>query len=246
MGKVELAVLDMAGTTVRDQGEVEACFLDAAEQSGVEASRDRIVAMMGWSKRRVFEALLTAQLGADAVDLTARIDAAYAEFRRILEHHYATAPVVPADGCLECFDWLRRRGIAIALTTGFYRKVTDLILRRLGWDQGLDERRVGTRDSLIQVSVTSDEVAHGRPAPDMIRRAMELTGVADPSRVVKVGDTPSDLQAGVAAECGLTLGVTKGTHTAEQLAEHPNDGLIGSLHELPERIRAIIAKASGD
>lgn len=99
---------------------------------------------------------------------------------------------------------------------------------------------MGTPQSRIQVSVTSDEVAQGRPAPDMILRTMKLTGIADAKQVVKVGDTPSDLQAGTAAGCGLTLGVTNGMHTADQLSGYPSDGLIESLHALPGRIRGFV------
>ena len=47
--------------------------------------------------------------------------------------------------------------------------------------------------------------------------APALAGVDRPGRVVKVGDTPSDLEEGLAASCGLVVGVTHGTHTREQL-----------------------------
>lgn len=131
------------------------------------------------------------------------------------------------------FAYLHNRGIAIALTTGFYRVVTDIILEKLGWLAGLDDRRVGTADSLLQVSIASDEVAHGRPYPHMIERAMNLLGVTDPKAVVNIGDTPSDLQSGRAAGVALNLGLTNGTHSQEQLAAHPHDLLLGSLRELP-------------
>jgi len=236
MPSYELVIFDMAGTTVRDQNEVQTCFLQAAKNTDVQTTADQILGMMGWSKRLVFETLLTEQLGGDSVELQSRVDAAYDEFRKVLEHHYQTANVVPTDGALECFDWLRAQGIAICLTTGFYRVVTDIILGRLGWDEGLDDQYVGTQDTIVQASVCSEDVPEGRPAPHMIQRAMKLMGVTDPKQVVKVGDTPSDLQAGDRAAVGLNLGVTNGTHTIEQLQPHPHDALIGSLHELKERI----------
>lgn len=238
MPKFRLVVFDMAGTTVRDDGGVEDCFLRAAQQTGLEATSEQVVSMMGLRKRQVFETLWARQLKAEAEQLDAKVEESYSAFRTILERHYETASVVPTDGCPECFDWLRSERIAIALTTGFYRKVTDIILERLGWDRGLDERRVGTAQTTIQASIASDEVANGRPAADMIHRAMELLGVTEPNRVVKIGDTPSDLEAGKNAHCGLTLAVTNGTHTAERLGRHPNDGLLGSLRELPERMLA--------
>ncbi|RYY19320.1 MAG: phosphatase, partial [Cytophagaceae bacterium] len=45
----------MAGTTVRDAHEVEACFAQAAAATGLRASAGRILAVQGQAKRAVFE-----------------------------------------------------------------------------------------------------------------------------------------------------------------------------------------------
>lgn len=232
MLRIRLVVFDMAGTTVADQGEVERCFLEAAGNAGLHTTAEQLQPLRGLSKAKVFQQLWIQELGQEPKDLAARAEASYAEFRRLLEDHYQTQPLQPTAGCRECFQWLRSEGIAIALTTGFYRKVTDIILSRLGWNDGLDDQHVGNSNTLIQASVTSDEVSEGRPAPEMIRRTMELLGVQEASHVVKVGDTPPDLLAGHNAGCGLTLAVTNGSHSAEQLRKYPHDGLLQSLHEL--------------
>jgi phosphonatase-like hydrolase len=237
MSTCELLVFDMAGTTIHDSGEVRDCFQAAAEETDLRVTREKILSMMGWSKRLVFKTLWTECLGGEHAELEARIDSSYEAFRRILERHYQTEAVRPADGCLECFEWLHEHGIKIALTTGFYRRVTDIILQRVGWDVGLDENFVGGPDSIIQASVTSDAVHSGRPAADMIRTAMSLLAVTDPKRVVKIGDTPSDLQAGKNAGCLLSLAVTNGSHSRSQLESEPNDGLLGSLAELKDVLK---------
>lgn len=223
----------MAGTTVTDQHEVERCFAEAAAQTGLSVSDERILAMQGLAKRYVFETLWTEQLQNDRTSLTSHVDASYDAFRRILENHYRTQGATPTEGCLETFAWLRERGIAIALTTGFYRTVTDIILEKLGWLTGLNDQRMGSADRVIQLSIASDEVAHGRPHPDMIERAMQWLDVSDPKAVVNLGDTPSDLLSGRAAGVGLNLGLTNGTHTRAQLEACPHDQLLGSLRELP-------------
>ena len=233
----DLVVFDMAGTTIHDAGEVSMCFQEAAKETDLQAAPDRILSMMGWSKRLVFKTLWTEALGDDHPDLESRIDASYGAFRRILEHHYQTAPVRPEEGCLDCFQWLHENGIKIALTTGFYRRVADIILSRVGWDAGLNEDYVGVSTSIIQASVTSDMVEKGRPAPDMIQKAMSLLDVADAQRVVKIGDTPSDLQAGKNALCRLSLAVTGGSHSRGELESEPNDGLLGSLAELKDMLQ---------
>lgn len=233
MALPQLVVLDMAGTTVRDQHEVEACFAQAAAATGLHATPARILAAQGQAKRFVFEQLWGEQLGAaGATVLPLRVEHSYAVFREILEHHYRTQPVQPTAGCLALLAQLKRQGIRVALTTGFYRRVTDLILRRLGWDAGLDAQHRGTAHSLIDLSIASDEVAAGRPAPLMIQQAMRTLGVENPGQVWNVGDTPSDLESGRRAGCARSLGLTNGTHSREQLAAHPNDGLLDSLTEL--------------
>ncbi|WP_020605473.1 HAD family hydrolase [Spirosoma spitsbergense] len=230
---LSLVVFDMAGTTVTDHHEVERCFAEAAAQTGLSVTAGRILAMQGLAKRYVFETLWKEQLGDEHTDIQAKIDGSYDAFRHILEQHYKTQGATPTEGCLETFAWLHERGIAIALTTGFYRVVTDIILEKLGWLTGLSEQRVGTADSLIQVSIASDEVERGRPYPNMIERAMQLTGVENPKAVVNIGDTPSDLLSGRAAGVFLNLGLVNGTHTREQLEGYPHDKLLGSLAELP-------------
>src|SRR5262249_3538285 len=124
----------------------------------------------------------------------------------------------------DTFRRLRRAGVKVALNTGFSRDVAQTLIDRLGWE----------RDKLIDASVTSDEVAYGRPRPDMVRLLMIKLGVDDPRRIAKIGDTPADLLEGRNAECGLVIGVTQGSSTREQLERFPHDYLIGSVAELPE------------
>ena len=235
----------MAGTTVRDQHEVEACFAQAAVSTGLRASAARILAVQGQAKRFVFELLWREQLGASAskAGLTVRVDHSYQVFREVLETHYRTAEVQPTEGCLELFAFLKDQGIRTALTTGFYREVTDLILRRLGWHVGLDIQHRGNSQSIIDLSIASDEVAEGRPAPLMIQWAMHVFGITDPRRVWNVGDTPSDLESGRRAGCARSLGLTNGTHSAQQLAAYPNDGLLASLTELRQQLQALLVPA---
>ena len=70
----------------------------------------------------------------------------------------------------------------------------------------------------------------------MIQKAMYQVGVTDPKSVIVVGDTPSDLEAGMNASCRLSLGVTNGTHSREQLQSYPNHGLLDSVLELKDII----------
>ncbi|MEI6329447.1 MAG: HAD family hydrolase [Pseudanabaena sp. ELA645] len=238
MNGIKLIAFDMAGTTVKDDHEVEKCFMQAAAKTGLQAPRDRVIAMMGISKKLVFQTLWAEQIDKEDPSYVSKVDTSFIEFKQILENHYRTQPVELTEGCLELFDWLRSQQIKIALTTGFYREVTDIILNRLGWDRGLNANYIGTDDSLIQASITPSEIYNqeGRPAPYMIQKAMYLLEITDPKQVVCIGDTPSDLAAGRNAGCLYTFGVTNGTHTEEQLAAYPHDGLVASLAEFQSKL----------
>jgi phosphoglycolate phosphatase-like HAD superfamily hydrolase len=66
----------------------------------------------------------------------------------------------------------------------------------------------------------------------MIFLAMEKLGITDPKAVINIGDTPSDLEAGLRAGVRLSLAVSNGTHSREELEQHPHDGILESLHAL--------------
>ena len=230
---IRLVTLDMAGTTVRDEHEVEHCFARAAKDTGLTVSDERVLALQGYHKHQVFEMLWTEHLGSNHPEWSARVEYSYETFTSILENHYLTHLVYPTEGALELFQWLREQDIRIALTTGFYRKVTNIILEKLGWLKGLDSRYIATgANSIIDVSITSDEVVAGRPEPYMIQKAMATFGITDAAEVINIGDTPSDLKSGTAAGCRLSLGVVNGTHSRQQLEAVPSDGLLENVGEL--------------
>ena len=241
MPPIQLVVCDMSGTTIQDNNEVQNCFAAAADRTGLKAEAADLLAMMGWSKKSVFQALWAQQLGQDHPEYAAKVEASFGLFKNILEDHYRTQPVYPTEGCLDLFEWLRSQGIKIALTTGFYREVTTIILNRLGWDQGLNPDYLGAKDSVIQISLTPSEIFNqeGRPAPFMIQKAMYRFGIVDAKSVVNIGDTPSDLASGINANCLFSFGVTNGTHTHEQLAQYPNHGLLSSLVEFKEKLMSL-------
>lgn len=59
-------------------------------------------------------------------------ESSYQIFKKILENYYNSNPIEPTQGTLETFEFLRYKGIKIALSTGFYRAVTQIILKKLG------------------------------------------------------------------------------------------------------------------
>jgi phosphonatase-like hydrolase len=218
---IQLVVFDMAGTTVKDKDNVHAALQKAFAMEGIPVSRDEANDVMGYPKPVAIHNLL--KLRGHANPEEAYIQQIFRNFQNEMVSYYQHAPEVQEiEGVSELFSVLHKHQIKVGIDTGFDRRIADTILKRLGWQE----------KGLIDVSITSDEVARGRPYPDMIFRAMELTGVADAKQVVKVGDTASDLQQGTAAGCRYVVGVTTGAFTKEALAREPHTHIISQLAEL--------------
>lgn len=220
MAAIELVIFDIAGTLIEDHDEVTDSFLLALHNHGVTASESEVKEWKGSSKRVVIGHFVARQFGSCRIGPL--IEQIYSEFRFAIERRYAEAGVTSIAGAAETLSWLRQRQIKIATTTGFYRELRDMILRATGWQNTFD------------ANICSDDVSHGRPAPDMIRLAMQLTGIADPAAIVNVGDTPLDLKSAAAAKVGTSIGVLTGRHTPDRLAREPHTHIMGSVADLPE------------
>jgi phosphonatase-like hydrolase len=212
-----LVVFDLAGTTVEDRGQVPEAFEAALAAHGLEVSRDALDAVRGSSKREAIASLVPA-----GADHGSRSAAVYASFQRELGERYAATGVHAVAGAEDAFRWLSSRHVRIALNTGFDRRITEMLLDRLGW-----------RTPFADAIVCGDDVARGRPAPDLIRLAMERTSTTDPGRVANVGDTTLDLQAAHAARVRWNVGVLSGAHPLPRLQTAPHTHLLDSVAALP-------------
>lgn len=222
----ELVVFDMAGTTVRDKGNVNEAFRAAFLDSGIEVAAADVDKVMGYRKIEAIEIILKQYLEAMEYD-AARIQFIHDAFTSKMVSFYENDTELAAlPQVLETFSILKSKGIKIALNTGFTRVITDVILERLGWND----------NALIDAVVCSDEVQEGRPHPFMINKIMELLKVEETANVVKVGDTSVDVLEGQFAGCGLIVAVTTGAFTKDQLIEYQPDHIIDSMQELPALI----------
>jgi phosphonatase-like hydrolase len=218
---IELVVFDLAGTTLHDGDGVAGSFRAALAGVGVTPAADDVRSVMGIHKPDAIRMLLT-RSGRTPAD--AEVAAIHADFVRRMIDYYRTSPEVrEVPGAAAAIAKLRGAGVKVALDTGFSRDILDAILTRLGWHP----------PGFCDATVSSDEVAHGRPRPDMIRELMRRLGVADAARVAKVGDTVADLEEGANAGCGLAIGVTSGAYTADELRRCPHTHIVGSVAEVP-------------
>ncbi|WP_309128345.1 phosphonatase-like hydrolase [Microbacterium sp.] len=218
MTPIELVVLDMAGTTVRDDGVVEKAFHRAAERTGVadrmpwEDALQYVRDTMGRSKIDVFLHLADGDR-ALAERATSAFEAAYDEL--IAEQGAEEIP-----GAREAIESLRASGVKVALTTGFAPVTRDALIDALGW-----------RD-VIDVALSPADAGRGRPAPDLVLTALLRARVSSVQAVAVAGDTASDVLSGRRAGAGFVAGVLTGAHGHESLESAGADAVLRSVVDL--------------
>lgn len=198
MTTTELVVLDMAGTTVLDDGVVEQAFQRAAERTGVadrmpwDEALQYVRDTMGMSKVDVFTHLAGGDITA-AHAATAAFEGAYAEI-------VAEQGVTEIPGAADAISGLRSAGFKVALTTGFAPVTRDALLDRLGWR------------GLVDLALSPVDAGRGRPAPDLVLTALLRTDTSSVDAVAIAGDTSSDVRSGRRAGAGFVAGVLSGAH----------------------------------
>ncbi|MGW0557572.1 phosphonatase-like hydrolase [Streptomyces sp. NPDC002926] len=217
--KLNLVVLDMAGTTVADGGLVEQAFVAAAERVGAEPDSmpgmlDYVRATMGESKISVFRHLFGDETRAGQANTA--FEEAYGEL-------VDAGRIAPVPGARTAVEELRAQGRTVVLTTGFARATQDAILAALGWQD------------LVELTLCpADAGGRGRPYPDMVLTAFLRTGAVDGvQQIAVVGDTSYDMLSGVRSGAGVVAGVLTGAHDKRQLEQHGATHVLGSVAELP-------------
>jgi phosphonatase-like hydrolase len=233
MSAIQLVVFDIAGTTVRDRGNVGDSFIAAFHEYGFELPREEVGKVMGFRKMDAIRMLLEkfypgsvnryqeTGMMVKPDELIAGIHRRFIE--RMIAFYQDDDQLEALPHAEEVFSRLQQRGVRIALNTGFTRAVTNTLLHRLHWDKEYH---------LIDRVICSDEVPRGRPYPDMIRTLMEALGIASTAAVLKVGDTEVDVEEGRNANCGIVVSVTTGAYTRAQLEQYHPDHIIDDLGEL--------------
>ncbi|MDI2131953.1 phosphonatase-like hydrolase [Yinghuangia seranimata] len=222
MTQPHLVVLDMAGTTVADDGLVVEAFTRAIGAVGVEPDAPAFPGMlayvhdtMGESKISVFRALLDAD-EARAQAANTAFEAAYGE----LVDGGACAPI---PGAADAIAELRDAGVKVALTTGFGHATQAAILDALGWQDAAD----------LALCPADTENGRGRPYPDLVLTAVLRLGIDDVRAVATAGDTAYDVLCGLRAGASVAAGVLTGAHSRTVLEQAGATHVLESVRDLP-------------
>jgi phosphoglycolate phosphatase len=201
--RITVACLDMAGTTVRDDGAVIDAFASAiATQNLPVATYNRAMtdvrSSMGQSKIEVFRRILGDEPAAQQAN-------------QAFEDNYAAAVragrVTGMPGATDVFKTCRDAGIRVCLATGFSPTTRDAIITELGWAD------------LIDLALSPADAGRGRPWPDLPLTALLFLHGGAVSELAVVGDTASDVESGLRAGAGVVAGVLTGAGSRADLEQ---------------------------
>jgi HAD superfamily hydrolase (TIGR01509 family) len=183
VARIEAVVFDMDGVLVDTEHLWDEVREELTEQWGGRYTPEAQQAMMGMSSHEWSRYLH------DVVGLREPPEVINAEVvRRMLSRYETDLPVVP--GAVEAVRRLASAGYRLALASSSNRELIDAVLRELGLTE------------LFEVTVSSEEVARGKPAPDVYLEAARRLGV-EPARCAAVEDSASGIRA--ARDAGMRV-----------------------------------------
>lgn len=219
--RIELVVFDMAGTTVDEDNVVYKTVQKVINDEGYNIRLEDVLKYgAGKEKHQAITDVL--KECTPLINVSQVADIAFSKFKVTLKNAYDTLEIKTFEGTEQLFKDLRNKHIKVVLNTGYDSITANFLLEKLGWIVG----------KTIDALVTADDVENGRPEGDMIFFAMKNTGVIDPEKVMKVGDSAIDIEEGKNANCGITVGVLTGAQNRAQIQEANPTYMIESLNEL--------------
>jgi phosphoglycolate phosphatase len=217
--RLRLAVVDMVGTTITDDGRTERAMSRALADHGIEPGSSRFESMlgyardtMGFSKMTVFSHLF---------DDAAVAESANKVFEKAYDEMIDDGGVRAIPGAEDAILWMRESGMQICLATGFGRHTQNMVLESLCWM------------GLADLSLCPADAGRGRPYPDMILTAVLALDLDDVREVAVVGDTSSDMLSGVRSGASLVAGVLTGSHSEATLRAAGATAVVDSIKQLP-------------
>lgn len=258
MNKIEGVILDWAGTAV-DFGcfAPVKVFVDIFRNAGIDVTMEEARAPMGMLKIDHIRAMLSmprvSGLWEEKYGRAFNeedVERLYGEFEPALMASLSTY-TDPIPGVIETVKELRGRGLRIGSTTGYTAGMMEVVVS--------NAERKGYRPDVF--FTPDDTHSCGRPYPYMIYRNMEHLKLSAAWKVVKVGDTASDIKEGVNAgvwSVGVAVGSSEMglsheefeslseseraeaiSRTRQTFIRHGADFTIDTMRDLPALIERI-------
>lgn len=215
---VKLAVFDMAGTTVKENGIIYETLYNTLKLFDYDVDKKDMKKWHGLNKYQVLDKYLNKN---NRYSEKHKINV-YKTFEGNLQQEYFFSDKISLmdEKMPEKFNYLRSRGIIIGLNTGYPRVIQNEIMKKLHMDE------------FVNSFVSSEDVKLSRPFPYMIYNLMEKHDIKSAKQVVKVGDTTNDIWEGLNAGCLKSIGVLSGAETKEELEKAGANIVLNNVMEL--------------
>ncbi|MBO3803641.1 MAG: HAD family phosphatase [Candidatus Brockarchaeota archaeon] len=191
---IECVILDLDGTLVDTLGIHVEAFVRVAKEIGADVPVELIEQNMGRTAADVLRAIVPEISESELAFYAKRKEDVLAQL---------LGEVRPLPGAAELLKELKRLGLPVVLASSTTLENVEKILKASGL-AGFFERMV-----------TAEDVAEGKPNPDVFVKAAAKGG-ASTSKSLVIGDSIHDVAAAMAAGC-FTIAVASGKHTVDQL-----------------------------
>ncbi len=132
--------------------------------------------------------------------------------------------VVPRPGARELLDLLLKRGVPCAIASSSPMTIIDATVSAQGWDR------------YFQTHVSGDDVAHGKPAPDIYLEAAQRLGI-NRADCLTLEDSPTGARAAVAAHM-VCYAIPDLSHSTEAAFADITPHVYASLHDVVDLLEA--------
>lgn len=215
-----MVVFDMAGTTINEDNLVYKTVQKALRAYGCEVDLSTVLSIAAGKEKRDAIRDVFQQVKGHAPEKQL-LDNMHQYFKAHLNRAYDEETLKVFDGLPDVLSTLKTKGVVRVFNTGYTADIAKKILQKVGISVGRD----------IEDLITADMVTNSRPAPDMIRLAMEKWDCSA-AEVVKVGDSKVDIEEGQNAGVRYALGITTGAQSREELLTAGPDAVIDRIEEL--------------
>ncbi len=216
LANVQGVIFDMDGLLLDTERLFKKAYQRSASQHGI-VLEDSVYDMMIGLRSDASQRVLREQLGPNAPSAAIIEGARHYYYMQIEEEGIPLRP-----GVLEMFDYVESLGFPMAVATSTHHELAMIKLRVVG----LLERVVGI--------VSGDQVAKGKPEPDIFLAAAKLIGVP-PENCLALEDSPPGVIAARKAEC-VTIMVPD-LQAPNAVTRSMANFIHASLHEVVEALK---------
>jgi HAD superfamily hydrolase (TIGR01509 family) len=211
---IEAVVFDLDGILVQSEELWDAARRDLAEEHGIEWPDDATDAMMGMSSKE------WSKYVHDEVGVPDSPEEINRKVLEKLERRYRTdLPWI--DGAQDAVRRMAAK-FPLGLATSSNREIVDIVVE------------VGGFEDLFEVTLSSEEVERGKPAPDVYLEVMKRMG-AEPARTAAIEDSTNGLLA--ASNAGMrVIAIPNDAHPPAEKGLAVADVVIDSIKELTEGV----------